>query len=112
MSTSTTSTIHKPQTTSTTPSTNSPPTPLTSPLHRQESKVTAHNRPSKEVRSGEPTVFLSLIQVRERTVRRRLVQPGSHALEDLGASLGRSDGGGLKLPVGFSVQVAGVEGEL
>ena len=74
--------------------------------------MTPHNRPSKEIRPREPTIFLSLIQVRERTIRSRLVQPSSHALEDLGAGLRRGDGGGLEFPVGFGVEVAGVEGEL
>ena len=74
--------------------------------------MTPHNRPSKEIRPREPTIFLSLIQIRERTVGRRLIQPSSHTLENLLASLGRSDGGGLEFPVGFGVEVAGVEGEL
>jgi hypothetical protein len=90
----------------------SPPTPLTSPLHRQKSKMTPHNRPSKEIRPREPTVFLRLIQIRKRTIGSRLIQPCSYTLENLRASLGRRDSRCLELPVGLCVQVARVEGEL
>ena len=71
-----------------------------------------HHRPRKESRPRETPIALRLIQIRERTIGSRFVQPGSHALEDSLAGLGRCDGGGLELPVGFGVEVAGVEGEL
>jgi hypothetical protein len=74
--------------------------------------VTPNNRSSKEVRTREAAVFLRLVQISKRTIGSRFVQPFGHALEDLGASLGRRDGGGLELPVGLCVQVARIEGEL
>jgi hypothetical protein len=90
----------------------SPPTSPTSPLHRQKSKMAAHNRPSEEIRPREPTILLRLIQVRERTIGSSFVQPSGHAFENLGASLRRRDGCCLEFPVGLCVQVAGVEGKL
>ena len=74
--------------------------------------MTANNRPRKEIRAREATVFLGLVQVGERSIRSRLVQPFGHAFENLGPRLGRSDGSGLEFPVGLGVQVARVEREL
>lgn len=66
----------------------SPLASFTSSFHRQESKVASHNRSSEEVRSWEPAISLSLVQVCKRPVRSGLVKPLRHALEDLSASLG------------------------
>jgi hypothetical protein len=85
---------------------------LTSPLHSQESKVASHNGSSKEVWAREATVFLRFVQIGERSVRSRFVQPFGYTLENFGASLGRCNGSSLELPIRLCVQVARVEGEL
>ena len=105
--------IQHSQPTTSNPTTSSPSsTSFTSPLHRQKSEVATNDRPCKEVRTREATIFLRLVQISKRTIGSSLVQPFRYTLEDDCASLWRRDGGGLELPVGFRVQVARVEGEL
>jgi hypothetical protein len=86
--------------------TDSPPA---RPLQRQERKVPAHHRPRHEVDAGEAAVALGVVQVRQRAVRRRLVDPARDVVEDQLARPGLRDGGRLELPVRLGVQVAAVE---
>jgi hypothetical protein len=70
------------------PTTSSPSGTITSSLHSQESVMASDDWSSEEVRAREATVFLSLVQISERSVGSRFVQPFGHTLEDLCASLG------------------------
>ncbi len=88
-----------------------PPSPPTSPPQRQPREKTPHNRPSKKVRPRKSPLPLRLKQIRQGPIRLRLIHPLCRPFQDSGAGGRGSDGGGLEGPVGFRVEVAGVEGE-
>ena len=73
--------------------------------------MATNDRPSHEMRTGEATIALRLMEVRERAVGARLVEPLGHAFQDLGADGFGRDGRGEEFPVGLRVEVAAVEGE-
>lgn len=82
------------------------PSPLptfTSPFERQKSKMATNNWPSRKDESREPTRALRLIQVRQRAICGRLVDPKRHAVEDELADGRLGDGGRLEFPVGLGV---------
>lgn len=70
-----------------------------------------NNRSRKEPWAREPTVSLGVVQIRKRAIGDRFVEPGRHAVQDLGADFLRCDGGGFEFPVGFRVQVSAIERE-
>lgn len=87
------------------------PSSTTPPLQRQPRKMPSHHGPCEEVRIREPPVPLRDVQIRERTIRRRLVDPPRHARHNLRAHLVRRHGRGVHLPVGLGVEVPAIEGE-
>lgn len=73
--------------------------------------MAADHRPREEVRPRKAAPSLRLVQIRERAVRLRLVDPAGDAVQDLGARAAGRDGRGLELPVALREQVAAVERE-
>jgi len=55
--------------------------------------------------------MLCIMEIRERAIRIRLIDPEGHRLKDLAAHRLATDGRDPELPVGLGVQVAAVEGE-
>ena len=51
------------------------------------------------------------MQIRHRAIGTGLVDPSGGRLQDLGPGCARGDGGGEEFPVGFCIEMAGVEGE-
>jgi hypothetical protein len=83
----------------------------TSPLQRQKTKVRANNRSRRKRQAGKPTIALGIIQIRQRAIRRRLVDPATDAVQDFLAHGGLGDGRGFEFPVRLGVEVARVEGQ-
>ena len=73
--------------------------------------MAANDRPGHEMRTGEATIALGFMEVREGAIGAGLVEPFGYAFQDLGPDGFRRDGRGEELPVGFGVEVAAVEGQ-
>ena len=69
------------------------------------------DRPRHEMRTGEPTMALRLMEIRKGTIGTGLIEPLGHAFQNLRTDGFGRDGGGEELPVGFGVEVAAVEGQ-
>lgn len=78
---------------------------------RQQGKKPTHHRPCNKINPRRILPRNRIIQIRQRSLRGRLVdEPRDIRNKALfGGRLG--DGGGEELPVGFGVGVAGVEGD-
>jgi hypothetical protein len=68
-----------------------------------------NNRSGVEVRPGKPAVTLRIMEVRQWQVCRCLVHPLGDRLENLGTDGLGSDGDGEELPIGFGIEMAGIE---
>lgn len=86
-----------------------PSTKLIPPHQRQQRKVSSSHRPCIEV-DGSCTRRIthcvnSLIQVRKRPIRTRIVKPVRKSICEQGSGVRRASGGGPHFPVRFGVGV-------
>ena len=83
--------------------------PTAGSLERQEREVTADDRSCLEGESWEAAIAFGVVQIRQRPVRGRLVDPSGDAVNDLRSHPLAGDGRREEFPVTLAVQVPTVQ---